>query len=97
MYLFNLGNQISTPAIICKTPKNIQTADGMLLAKEQGGCKNDKNLSNPIIKKRRLQIAVIIFIIFIGKDFIQTFLISKKSFAKSIFLVCLSILSNLNI
>jgi len=42
-----------------------QIVGEILSCKEQGGSRNDKNLSVPIMKKRRLQIAVITFIIFI--------------------------------
>lgn len=73
-YLRNLGNQMRTPAASCKTPSNFQTVEGILSIKEQGGSKNKKNLSAPIIKKRRLQIVTIILVIFI----IQ-FLIKKQA------------------
>lgn len=64
----NLGNQIRIPAAICNTPKTFQTVIEMLSVNEQGGSKNDKNLSNPIMKKRRLQMAVIMFITFISMN-----------------------------
>ena len=61
----NLGNQISIPAASCMTPNIVQTVDGMLPINVQGGSKKKKNLSSPIIKKEKLQNAVIIFAIFI--------------------------------
>lgn len=60
----NLGNQIRIPAAICMTPIPLQTIVEILSIKEQGGSRNDKNLSAPTIIKRRLQIATTIFKIF---------------------------------
>ena len=52
------------PAVIWETPNIFHKVVGILVAKEQGGSKNIKNLSAPIIKKRRLQIPTIKFEIF---------------------------------
>ena len=65
-YRLNWGNQIRMPAANCKPPNSCQTTGEIVAIKEQGGSKKEKNLSAPIIKKRRLQIAVIIVVIFIS-------------------------------
>lgn len=55
------------PPEICKTPKTFQTTGEMLFIKEQGGSINPKNLSAPTIKKRRLQMPVMILLKFMIK------------------------------
>lgn len=67
-YFLNFGSQIRTPPAICNTPKNFQSGREILFIKEQGGSKKLKNLSAPIIKNERLQMAVSMFEIFILKD-----------------------------
>ena len=65
MYFLNFGSQIRIPDANCIAPKIFQTVGEMLSANEQGGSKNNKNLSAPIIKKRRLQMPMMIFFKFI--------------------------------
>jgi len=65
IYFLNFGSQIRIPDANCMTPKIFQTVGGILSANEQGGSKNNKNLSAPIIKKRRLQMPTMIFVKFI--------------------------------
>jgi len=64
-YFLNDGCQIRRPAAICITPRIFQTIGEMLDSNEHGGSRNERNLSAPTIKKRRLQIAVTIFRMFI--------------------------------
>jgi len=66
----NLGIHISIPPAICDTPKMIQAVVGIVSSREHGGCRKCKNLSAPIMKKRRLQMPTMILVIFIGFVFL---------------------------
>jgi len=68
MYFLKFGNQMRIPDAICNTPNRFHMIGGMLSSKEHGGSKKYKNLSAPIMKNNRLQMAVSTFDIFINEN-----------------------------
>ena len=82
-YFLYAGIQMRTAAANCNTPNPFQRIGEILLSKEQGGSKNDKNLSKPTMTKRRLQIATMIFITFISVYFYGSFTTDRITIAIS--------------